>query len=65
LIGAMCEHYGWAHDFYRSMGWRMFRRFLREMNASRERRAKAHRTSPDSWAGSEHDAFWPSSRKGR
>ncbi len=65
MIGALCEHYGWPHDFYRTMGWREFRCFLREMNASRARRAKAHTTSVDSWRGSENDSFWPSSRKGR
>lgn len=45
------------------MGWREFRRWLREMNADRKRDAEAHRSSPDTWRGSENDTFWPSNRR--
>lgn len=55
----MCKHYGWEHDFYRRMGWRMFRAFLREMNADRQR----VRGTPESWRGTQDDPFWPSNRR--
>jgi hypothetical protein len=42
----------------------MFRAALREMNADRERDARSSTTSPGSWAGAQHDAFWPSQRRG-
>lgn len=47
------------------MGWRLFRAHLREMHATRERDARQQVTSPDTWRGSEHDDFWPSSRRRR
>lgn len=46
-----------------SMGWRMFRAHLREMRLTREREQRSRVTGVDSWRGSEHDDFWPSSRR--
>lgn len=43
------------------MGWREFRRWLREMNADRRRDAEAQTGSPHTWRGA--DDWWPSNRR--
>jgi len=58
VIGALCEHYHWPPDFWRQMGWRELRAWLRELNRSARRRREGSRTHPDSWAGKEGDPFW-------
>lgn len=40
------------------MGWMTFRRWLAQIRADVERERGRSQTSPQSWAGREHDAFW-------
>jgi hypothetical protein len=58
VIAALAEHYHWPHDYWRRMGWREFRSWLRARNRSVKRQREGTRTSPDSWRGRENDPVW-------
>lgn len=58
MIAQLAEHFHWPHDYWRRMGWREFRAWLRERNRSVERRAEGQMASADSWAGRENDPWW-------
>lgn len=62
LLAALAEHFGWPHDFWRRMGWREMRLWLREMRDQRDVRAHGARTAPHTWAGAEADPFWQRAR---
>jgi hypothetical protein len=52
------KHFHFDYGWWQRCGWLQFKGWLRELRASQERDAGRHRTSPDSWAGREHDGFW-------
>lgn len=59
----LCEHYHWPPDFWRPMGWREFRAWLRERARSIERRNRGSQTSTDSWSNRASDPWWDEQRK--
>lgn len=62
LVAALCEQYGWPHDFWRRMGWRELRLWMRELREQREHASRGHLAAPGSWDGAEHDEFWARNR---
>jgi hypothetical protein len=61
-VGAVGKHFGFGYGWWRQCGWRQFKGWLRELRADQERQALAHKTSPDTWAGAEHDGWWAQAR---
>jgi hypothetical protein len=58
----LCDTYAWPHDFWKGMGWREFKAWLRERAALIERKNRAHVTDPNTWTGAEHDGWWAQQR---
>lgn len=58
MIGVLCEHYHWSPGFWRQMGWRELRAWIRERARSVQQQMEGDRTSPGSWDGAERDPFW-------
>jgi len=62
-VSDLALHYGWAHDFWRRMGWRELRTWLKQMRRQKERAAGVGTTSPDSWRNQETDPWWAAQRE--
>lgn len=58
MIAALAEHYHWPHDYWRRMGWREFRAWLRERNRSIKRQTQRNKSAPESWANRDSDGWW-------
>lgn len=54
----LCEHYGWAPDFWRSMGWRELRGWIGERARSIRERTEGRITDVGTWAGRDRDPWW-------
>jgi hypothetical protein len=61
LIGALCKHFGWAHDFWRRMGWIEFTTWLEVLQAQ----TQPAEVDPGSWKGKEQDPWWQQANETR
>lgn len=57
-MGALCEHFHWPPDYWRTMGYREFFGWLGVRQRQVRARNEANKVGPNSWAGRENDAFW-------
>jgi hypothetical protein len=64
-VSLLCDTYHWPPDFWRSMGWREFKAWLRERRQLVERQNQAHTSDPNTWAGAERDGWWAQQRAKR
>jgi hypothetical protein len=61
----MCDTFHWPPDFWRRMGWREFKGWLRARAALIDRQNQATVGDPNTWAGAEQDGWWAEQRARR
>lgn len=65
MIAELAYGFKWAPDFWRHMGWRQFKGWLRQLNRIHAKEAGRNKTDPNSWDGEYEDAWWAEQRAER